>query len=111
WFEIIERIRPVADLYFGSVYAPQMFMTQRFLNYVQAAEAYHRRCFAGNDIAPSRHSTRVAQILESTPEKHYKWLKNQLQRSNQIGLRRRLKFLVERNPTSLEGFVDGSFLN
>jgi hypothetical protein len=42
WFSFIEKYEPVFELYFGELYK-KTYITNRFLNYCQAIEAYHSR--------------------------------------------------------------------
>ena len=51
------------------------------------------------------------RILRSAPAADRPWLSGRLNWSNEIGLRRRLRFLVNRHPTALADFLDvNSFL-
>ncbi len=54
WLFSAESIKPVHDLYFGSLYNPGVYMEQRFLNLAQAIEAYHRLTTGGKDNLSKR---------------------------------------------------------
>jgi hypothetical protein len=45
WFRKSEILRPVYDLYFGTLYAPSPYMEPEFLSIIQAMESYHRRIY------------------------------------------------------------------
>lgn len=94
WFEKSELLRPVYDLYFGTLYNPHMFLQQKFLSLVQAVESYHRRVFDGHESSPEQHKTRIQDIINVTPEEHKSWLQNELADSNDPSLRSRLQELV-----------------
>jgi ApeA N-terminal domain 1 len=45
WFEAVERLGPVTDMYFSLLHSPPTFPETRFLSHMQALEGYHRRTF------------------------------------------------------------------
>lgn len=47
WFERRDRLRPVHELFFGSLFAPRTYPEFQFLSLVQALETYHRRTRPG----------------------------------------------------------------
>jgi len=98
WLDRAEVLDPVYRLYFGTVYNPQMFLEQRFLNLVQALEAYHRRTMGTADLPEEVHEKRKEEILEAVPNKHKDWLEGKLEYSNEPSLGRRLKEIIRRYP-------------
>jgi len=45
WFETSDKLAPIHELYFGSLYNSNMYLYHSFLSLVQAIESYHRRVF------------------------------------------------------------------
>jgi len=99
WFENAELLKPVYDLYFGTLYNQRMYQEQQFLSLVQAIESYHRRRFKSWELPPSDHDQRLKKIYDSTPDEHKEWLKGKLNYSNESNLRKRLKEIFKRYPS------------
>jgi len=72
----------------------ESFSSNSFLNSFQAAEAYHRYRRCGTDIPEADHEMRIKSIIDASPKDHRKWLSEKLQYSNEVGLRKRLKELL-----------------
>jgi len=53
WFAKAEVLRPVYDLYFGTLYNPSMYLEHEFLSLIQAIESYHRRINDGKYLPDS----------------------------------------------------------
>lgn len=106
WFEKSSLLEPVFNQYFSDLHAPDPYMQGRFLNLVQALEAYHRRALSTTDLPADEHEERVASILDSVPGEHQDWLSGQLYYSNELSLRRRLKELIDRYSFVLNDFID-----
>jgi hypothetical protein len=115
WFENADQLKPVQDLYFGSLYNTSMYLYNAFLNFVQALESYHRRLFPNvTELSPAEHQLQLEEITNSIPEKYRDWLSKQLKYSNEINLRKRLVDLFNRytvipklfeNDSKLESFI------
>jgi len=95
WFGKEELLKPVHQLYFGLLYNPDMYLDQKFLCFVQALEAYHRRTMGNWEIPEEKHQERIAGIIDSVPQEHRAWLSCELEYSNEPNLRRRLKELLK----------------
>lgn len=91
WLEKVEKLEPVYDLYFGTIYSGDMYLEFQFLSLVMALEVYHRRMIRNEDIPSKEHEERIKQILTSTPDKYRNWLKEKLKYSNEPNLRKRIK--------------------
>lgn len=94
WLGVADELDSVCNLFFSVQYKPEMYLEQRFLNMVRAAESYHRRRFSNQVLSEEEHRNRVDYILAQTPEKYGNWLVEQLQYSNEPSLRRRIKELI-----------------
>jgi hypothetical protein len=68
----------------------------KFLNMVQALEAYHRRKedMTQLDLPEKEHSMRVESIIGTVSPQYKEWLNDKLNYSNEISLRRRLKDIL-----------------
>ncbi len=106
-----DLLQPVADLYFGTLYNPRMYLEQRFLSYTQAIESYHRRLIRNAELEPEQHELRVRDILESTPEGHRDWLGGKLEYSNEPSLRQRLRDLSAQYSGALDEMLDRRVIN
>lgn len=94
WLEVADELDSVCNLFFSVQYKPEMYLEQRFLSMVRAAESYHRRRFSNQVLSEEEHRNRVDFILAQTPEKYRNWLAERLQYSNEPSLRRRIKELI-----------------
>lgn len=105
WLDKAEVLAPVYDLFFGTLYAPDMYMQVRFLLLAQALETYHRRAVGGMDLEEPEHQKRLETILSKTPDEHRSWLQEKLAFSNERSLRRRVKELYDRHRDALVDFA------
>jgi hypothetical protein len=96
WLERAEVLDPVYRLYLGTIYNPQSYIEQRFLNLVQALEVYHRRASPSSELKEEEHEKRKEEILEAVPDQHKAWLEEKLEYSNEPNLARRLKEVIRR---------------
>lgn len=94
WFNVYEKLEDVFDLYFGNQYSNNMYLNNKFSNYIQAIESYHRLNRLNTSMNIDEHESRIASILESAREEHRVWLTSRLAYSNEPTLRDRLKELV-----------------
>jgi hypothetical protein len=105
WLARAEVLDPVNQLYLGTVYNPQMFLEQRFLNLVHALEAHHRRTTSTLNLPEDEHENRMESILGAVPEEHKKWLEGELKYSNELKLRKRIKHIFDGHPRTLDSVV------
>ena len=95
WLEKTQILRPVYDLYFGTIYSGDMYLEFQFLSLIMALEVYHRRMIRNEDIPSKEHEERIKQILNNTPDKYRDWLKEKLKYSNEPSLRKRIKEIYD----------------
>jgi hypothetical protein len=95
WYDREEVLKPVFNLYFGTLYNSDMYLEQKFSSLIQAIESYHRRTKNNNEIEPEEHEKRINNIIESVDAQYKKWLEGKLAYSNEPTLRNRLKELLE----------------
>lgn len=97
WFLRYEKLHPTYDLYFDTMYTSRLTIQTKFLNLVQALEAYHRRNEAMKryNLPEEEHQSRIASIIDSVPPEYKEWLQNRLKFSNEVNLRTRLKEILQ----------------
>jgi hypothetical protein len=95
WLEKVELLRPVYNLYFGTIYREDMYLEFQFLSLIMALEVYHRRLIRNEDISSEEHEERIRQILNNTSAKYQEWLKEKLKYSNEPSLRKRIKEIYD----------------
>lgn len=80
WLEITNKFDSVCDLYFGVQYAPKMYLEQKFLSVVQAAETYHRRSdrFKNEYFSTHHYDELIRTIINCTPEEQRNWVRTRL---------------------------------
>ena len=105
WFNKATLLKPIYDLYFGTLYQQGMYTSNEFLNLVQALESYHRRVIKNNEISRITHQKRVKIVIEKTPDRYKDWLKEKLSNSNELSLRKRLEGLLEKYPEALDQYI------
>jgi hypothetical protein len=90
------RLSPVCDFYFSTMYNKQMYLHQRFLAVAHAVEAYHRAFIGGKYQADSKYEQGVEKILwQAIPgdiEPDFRAsLKNKLKYLHEYSLRKRIQ--------------------
>ncbi|MGB3510559.1 MAG: HEPN domain-containing protein [Microcoleaceae cyanobacterium] len=98
WFNSFEELDSVFNLFFSIRYKPDMYLEDKFIYLVQAAESYHRRRIKNQVLPDNEHEKRKKAVLDSVPDEYKKWLEEKLQFSNEPGLKERLIDLCELIP-------------
>jgi len=113
WFKKAERLEPIYELYFVSVYGRQMYQEQKFLCLIQALESYHRRMVNNRELPEKDHNKRIEEIMCHVPSEYQEWLERKLDYSNEPTLRRRLDELLNRFPTTASSLIEntGAFVS
>ncbi len=83
WLGAVDDLDSVCNLFFSVSYASEMYLHSQFLNFVQAAESYHRRRMSNEVLSRSDHRKRVDSVLAAVPDEHSEWLREQLDYSNE----------------------------
>lgn len=110
WFNLIENLEPLYDLFFGTLYNPQLYPTHEFLSFAQALESYHSRTF-DNSIMPKEQFSELLKqmqgIIEKIPEEYQKQLMPKAQYDmNRKSLRRKIGELFEKYDRLFSVFVE-----
>jgi len=118
WFEKAEMLKPVYDLYFGTLYNPRMYLQHQFLSMTQAIEAYHRHKFEGKYLSDKDYKpiyNRFKEIIKVLDiEDSFKdALKSKLKYGNEYSLRKRLKDLFVEYRDITQNFIkdEDNFVN
>lgn len=113
WFEKAEVLKPVYDLYFGTLYNPRMYVHQRFLSLIHAIESYHRRIMRNYELPEDEYRKKITAILDAVPSKYKRWVKWKLKYSNEPPLKQRLEDILEARSEVVDTIIDdrGSFVD
>ena len=118
WFEKAEMLKPVYDLYFGTLYNPRMYLQHQFLSMIQAVEAYHRRKFEGKYLSDKDFEPIYNRFKDMTNTLDVKAsfkdaLINRLRYGNEFSLRKRLKDLFAEYQDITQNFIkdENNFIN
>lgn len=99
WFAKSETLKPVHDLYFGTLYKSSMYLRHEFLSLVQAIETYHRRTHDGkylldDDYLKEMYPALINAIPGTANKDFRESLKEKLLYLNEFSLRKRLKEIL-----------------
>jgi ApeA N-terminal domain 1 len=119
WFKSTHLIRPVFELYFGTLFAPGLYLETKFLNLAQAVEAYHRRRFPGTPMARDDFSDKVRPELkraigatlvgdDGATKKIRELFMSKLQFFNEYSLKMRIDSLLDAHKELAAAFIDDS---
>jgi hypothetical protein len=99
WFAKTDDLKPVYNLYFGTLNNSSMYIEQSFLNLIQALESYHRRRYDGKYLPSDEYKTVRKVIIDSIPdsitEAHKESLSSKIHFGNELSLKSRLKAIFE----------------
>lgn len=110
WFAKSEKLRPIYDLFFGTIYDPSMYREFHFLALSQAIESFHRCVYGGQYVTDKEYELIKDVLIKAIPddldEDFKKSLKKGLEHGNEFSLMKRLKELVNQFwKNCLENFV------
>lgn len=100
WIAKSDILQPVYDLYFSTLYNPNVYSDFKFLTLAQAVETYHRRVYGGKyqpdeQYLDGLYRTLVAAISSDIDKDFRDSLKNgKLRFANEYSLRKRLELLT-----------------
>lgn len=112
WFLTLQKLEPVYDLYFATLYNPHQYIKSAFLSLTQAIETYHRRTFVGKCQSDEKYFDGLyKKLVEAIPEEIDNDFRNSLKKgslyyANQFSQRKRLKVLTKELSENLSiGFI------
>lgn len=116
WFNLIEKIKPTYDLFFGTVYNPHLYPTHTFLNLAQALESYHSR-ISDNEVMCDESFKEllspILNIISKIPKPELRQhFKSRAEFMNNKSLRTRIEELFEEYGELFMPFIDnkGKFI-
>lgn len=106
WFKISEDIEPVFNLYFSVIRKPDIYVENKFHSLMQAIETYHRRVVGGREEEQDKYDLKKKTIVDSVDEAYKDWLDKKLTYGNEISLRKRLEYIVNKYGLCFKGIVE-----
>jgi hypothetical protein len=99
WFEGHEKLNPSFVLLLNSFINPNSYDNERFLSIMRGLECYHRRTSNETILSEQEFEAKKEQICSSLNLNRTEkvWLLGELQYSNELSLRKRLRQLIETN--------------
>lgn len=101
WFELYDKSRWAINLMIELLLIRRSPLELKFTTAIQAVETFHRNVFGGQDLSEVEHEIRMKKIFENVPEQYKKWLKEKLNYSNELGLRKRLRDIYDATPIEI----------
>jgi len=98
WYENLNDLKPVFDLFFKHYYSSERNYFDQFLNYVQALETFHTRKFDQTVDSAEIHKNRCKIIIETCPQEYKDWLRQIISWSNRKTLQQKLEELISQYP-------------
>ena len=98
WLAKQEDLAPVFDLYFGTLYHPDLFLDLKFLLNAQALETYDFRRRDPHELSRDEHAQRMTEVLAGAPEQWREWLTMRLTGSNYRTLDQRMRDILAECP-------------
>lgn len=106
WIQISNYLKPVHDLYFGTLYNPRMYIEDKFINSIQALEIYHRRKFPESfAINPKQSTEIVKKAIEVVPNEYKNHFQQKLNYAHEHVLRSRLAEIIQINKDIIKSFI------
>ena len=100
WFDSLETLRPVYEVFFSTFHTSRMFIQSRFLHLSQALESFHRRTVGGvYEPDPAKYAAIEATMTKAIPagigNGLRQRLKSQVHYANEPSLRKRLTGILK----------------
>ncbi|WP_039764939.1 HEPN domain-containing protein [Caldicellulosiruptor sp. F32] len=110
WFKKVDLLKPVYDLYFGTLYNPRMYLEHRFLSLIQAIESYHQRTYGGKYLSDEDYKEVYNALVNAIPSDVRNDLRDRLKRylkyGNEFSLRKRLEEIFDKYREILNVFIE-----
>lgn len=110
WFEKIDLLEPVYNLYFATLYNPHMYLEHRFLNLIQAIESFHQHTNEGKYLSDEDYNMVYNALVTAIPEGIKSDLKDRLREylkyGNEFSLRKRLKEIFDKYQEIIDRFIE-----
>jgi hypothetical protein len=99
WFKLNAKIEPVLKLYFDTLYNPDLYKENVFLNYVAALEIYHRISYPNFDGKDEAYFVKLDAILKTIKAQNDRnWISTRMRKRKETNLLSRIINIVQRTP-------------
>ncbi len=99
WLELNRKYEPVFKLYFDTLYNPDLYKENAFLNYVSAIEIYHRIQNPNFDAKDESYNKKLDSALNEIKSLNKRaWVEARLKKRKETSLFSRLENIVNRTP-------------
>lgn len=107
WFHNQQIYDSVLNLYFATLFVPNLYAPQQFLLLAQALEVYHNSNpkFSKSLQTRSKFRQRIRDILAKLPSTEQDWVKEGLHHANQKSLAQRLDDILSAHRTDVRKFI------
>lgn len=113
WFSKYTTLGHVFDLYFAHLHSPFSYSENRFIDIIQALEAYHRRVFGGKYLEDTEYEEHLLKSFinaipkDIDPDFRNSLVNGKLKYTHEYSLRKRLDDILDRfQPAFPEGIFD-----
>jgi hypothetical protein len=113
WFAKADLLRPIYDLYFGTLFAPDLYLETAFLNVAQAVESYHRRRYPGTPLTKEQFRKLRKELcavikpaMATEPAEIVTLLESKIAFFNEYSLKMRIKKLIATHAALATLFID-----
>jgi hypothetical protein len=97
WLDSSERFQFALDSIMSTKHESRMFIENRFLNILHAAESFHRTMQGGARMANEVFEGLLESYVKATPDELQKWITGKLKFGNEPSLTSRLRQLAARS--------------
>lgn len=116
WFNKIDYIEPIFDLYFSIIYNPYMYITNQFLSLTQALETYHTRTFNSeylNEEKFNKLADNLKKVIKFVPKDRRAHFYGKIKYMNKKSLRKKLKEIINKFEylKNILNIDDGGFID
>ncbi len=108
WKRINNIQKSALEKYFSVVSEKKYYIEEKFLLLVQIFEDFHRNStnFKQFKSVDEEYINKVKEIIDSSPDKHKKWLESKLRNTNRVPLNNRIHEVLRMHPIIFEEFLD-----
>jgi len=109
WFNNYHNLSHIYNLYFATIYNPNMYLEQKFLYLIFAVEAFYNQIIGGQYVSVEEYKTFYKNFVECIPNNLSKELRlsimKLLEYGNELSLRRKLKNIFKRYDGVLRKYI------
>ena len=97
WIKNYDLYNHAFKLYFSAQLKSELSLESKFLNLAQGLEVYHRRNsnFDVKEMNKSEFEEFIQTLVDQCPEMKKDWLKRELENSNEVSLRKRIRDIIK----------------